>query len=471
MSEYDLEKLLGGFAADTLTAEEKQQLYRTALTDQQLFTALADEQSLKELLTDPVVRRRLLQALQATQTASAVETASWSDWFRRPAVLAWAGGLATVVLAVILGTRIYEDSVKEAGRSLATEEVMTAAPPASVPSATQPTAPTINKPQLNAQDNVEQAASIRKEAPYNKTAKQKSSALGKLEERRAGASSSKSPLQQHEASELQRPDESTSDKLAGPEEQTSASTDQQPASTPPTAASLPAPTAPTKIPAAATSGQTSSTLSARSLFYGAGPQGQDRSMAGDTRRREKAGSESAQSLNQSELTPQSLAMTKSKRPAPHQPAGIRYSVSHKEQPERYQDSAIETAPQVVSLKLTIESNQDGYLQLWKHDGSSNPQLLFPISEAEQPSSKLTAHTPLTISVPSTPDMLVIRFSRTDRVPSATFDSTLLDDSTRHYLRESVMTDETSGFPSPIHYIVNQDPSLSEIVVQISPSQP
>ncbi|MFO0779366.1 MAG: hypothetical protein U0223_17375 [Nitrospira sp.] len=468
MPDHDLEKLLGGFASDTLTPGEQQQLYRAALTDQQLFNALTDEQSLKELLTDPVVRRRLLQALQATQTTSAVETASWSDWFRRPAVLAWAGGLAAVVFAVILGTRIYEDSVKEAGRSLATEEVMTAAPPASVPSATQPTAPPINEPQLNAQDNVKQATSIRKEAPYNKTAKQKSPALGKLEERRAGASSSKSPLQQHEASDLQRPDESTSDKLAGPEEQTSASTDQQPASAPPTAASLPAPT---KIPAAATSGQTSSTLSARSLFYGAGPQSQDKSMAGDTRRREKAGSESAQSLGQSELTPQSLAMAKSKRPAPHQPAGIRYSVSHKEQPEHYQDGAMDAATHAVSLELTVESNQDGYLQLWKHDGASNLQLLFPISETERPHAKLTAHTPLTISVPSTPDMLVIRFSRTDTIPSANFDRTLLDDSTRHYLRESVMTDETSNFPSSTHYVVNQDPSLSEILVYISPSQP
>jgi hypothetical protein len=31
MPDHDLEKLLGGFAAETLTAEEKEQLYRTAL--------------------------------------------------------------------------------------------------------------------------------------------------------------------------------------------------------------------------------------------------------------------------------------------------------------------------------------------------------------------------------------------------------------------------------------------------------
>ena len=43
MSDHDLEKLLGGFAADTLTPEEKQALYTAALQDQQLFNALADE--------------------------------------------------------------------------------------------------------------------------------------------------------------------------------------------------------------------------------------------------------------------------------------------------------------------------------------------------------------------------------------------------------------------------------------------
>ena len=79
--------------------------------------------------------------------------------------------------------------------------------------------------------------------------------------------------------------------------------------------------------------------------------------------------------------------------------------------------------------------------------------------------------PLTISVPSTPDILIIRFAHTNRVPSTTLDSTLLDDSNRRYLRESVLTNETSSFPPPFHYIINQDPSLSEIIVHIAPSQP
>ena len=71
MSEHDLEKLLGGFAADTLTSEEKQALYTAALRDQQLFNALADEQALKELLSDPDVCRRLLTSLEQKRALGA----------------------------------------------------------------------------------------------------------------------------------------------------------------------------------------------------------------------------------------------------------------------------------------------------------------------------------------------------------------------------------------------------------------
>jgi hypothetical protein len=81
MSEHDLEKLLGGFAADTLTPEEKQSLYTAVLQDQQLFNALADEQALKELLADPNVRRRLLASLEQK---SASDTPSRPRSRRRP---------------------------------------------------------------------------------------------------------------------------------------------------------------------------------------------------------------------------------------------------------------------------------------------------------------------------------------------------------------------------------------------------
>ncbi len=108
MPEHELEKLIGGFAADTLTAEERTRLYSAALHDQVLFNALADEQALKELLADPAVRRRLLEALDRLP---ADERPAWLDWLRLPAPLALAGGLAAGALALVLGIRTYQESL------------------------------------------------------------------------------------------------------------------------------------------------------------------------------------------------------------------------------------------------------------------------------------------------------------------------------------------------------------------------
>ena len=85
MSDHELEKLLGGYATNTLTPKEKQALYTAALQDQQLFNALADEQALKELLSDPDVCRKLLASLEQKRASCAGSSLSWLDWFRRPA--------------------------------------------------------------------------------------------------------------------------------------------------------------------------------------------------------------------------------------------------------------------------------------------------------------------------------------------------------------------------------------------------
>jgi len=57
MSPEDIKKLLGGYATDTLTTEERQALFAAALEDQELFDALAREQSLRDLLRDPAAGR------------------------------------------------------------------------------------------------------------------------------------------------------------------------------------------------------------------------------------------------------------------------------------------------------------------------------------------------------------------------------------------------------------------------------
>ena len=129
MSEHEMEKLLGGFAADTLTAEERKLLFSAVLQDQELFNALADEQALKELLADPEVRRRLLTSLEQKSTSGPGVHLWWLDWFRHPTGLAFAGGIAAAVFAVVLGTKIYQDSLKQVAQFVATEESKPAVPP------------------------------------------------------------------------------------------------------------------------------------------------------------------------------------------------------------------------------------------------------------------------------------------------------------------------------------------------------
>ena len=64
MKPEEVEKLLGGYSTGTLSESEREALLTTALRNQALFDALADEEALRELLNDPAARRRLLQALE-----------------------------------------------------------------------------------------------------------------------------------------------------------------------------------------------------------------------------------------------------------------------------------------------------------------------------------------------------------------------------------------------------------------------
>ncbi len=109
MDKQGLKKLLGGYATNTLTEEERKALFEAALYDQSLFETLAREQALKELLDDPRNRRRVLEALERADA-----TAGWgwighvANWFRRPATLALSGSLAVAVLAMVFVIRLSE---------------------------------------------------------------------------------------------------------------------------------------------------------------------------------------------------------------------------------------------------------------------------------------------------------------------------------------------------------------------------
>lgn len=106
-----LEHLLGGYATNTLTDEEKRELFEAALHDQTLFDALADEEALKTVLADPKARQRILASLQTKEHPGGVtrERAGWWGWFRQPSHLAWAGSLAALGLVLIFGWQMEKE--------------------------------------------------------------------------------------------------------------------------------------------------------------------------------------------------------------------------------------------------------------------------------------------------------------------------------------------------------------------------
>jgi hypothetical protein len=92
MRRGDIRKLMGGYAAGTLTEEERRELFAAALEDQELFDELMREEPLRELLADPASRFELRQALE--KPASGLRL--W--WWALPA----SAGLAAAAFALLM---------------------------------------------------------------------------------------------------------------------------------------------------------------------------------------------------------------------------------------------------------------------------------------------------------------------------------------------------------------------------------
>jgi hypothetical protein len=96
MTQEEIRKLLGGYAANTLTEGERTALFEAALEDQDLFNALQNEDALRELLADPVSREQIRQALEPA--AADRRRAFWMQpWLIGSAV---AAVIATVIVAI-----------------------------------------------------------------------------------------------------------------------------------------------------------------------------------------------------------------------------------------------------------------------------------------------------------------------------------------------------------------------------------
>ena len=460
MSEHELEKLLGGFAADTLTPEEKQTLYAAALQDQQLFNALADEQALKDLLADPDVRRRLLASLEQKSALGAGDALPWLDWFRRPAGLALAGGLAAAALALVLGVRIYQDSLRQAAKSVATEEAKPATPQAVEPQAKENVAPVIDLP--------------KKDMLIGKLAKPERSVPPPSKKERASDVARDSPKRPSEQDEVRRHAEAPIAALSKSSKEVASSADQKLA-----ASSAPPATAPEpkqiQMPAGGRVAATGTpALSARALFYGGEPGRADtRSMAKEQEQAMKPLTESAPQASRLERPLEGLSQLgkAAGTVAQIRPLGLRYSfVVRATDGQEQEVDAATAAKSIQPVFLTVEANQEAYLQVWKAAGSSTPQLLWPKKETGQISLKITAGQRQQIPLPmeSGPITLTTRLSRVSPGLLTRQETAMFDRLSSNQLQESITPSGAAGSQERATYVVNQDPSrTAQLAVDIT----
>jgi hypothetical protein len=93
MTQDDIRKLLGGYATNALSADERRVLFEAALEDQELFNALQNEDALRELLADPLLRDQVRSALETP----AIARRRPHFWSRR-----WVFGVAIPAMVAII---------------------------------------------------------------------------------------------------------------------------------------------------------------------------------------------------------------------------------------------------------------------------------------------------------------------------------------------------------------------------------
>ena len=440
MPDHDLEKLLGGFSADTLSAEERQQLYAAALQDQQLFNALADEQALKELLADPAVRRRLLQALAPHRGAG--RWRSWLDRFTSPAGLAWVGGVAVGVFAVVLGLNVYQERLRQASDTAVLEEGKPSAP-SLVPHATPPIQAQPKDAEPKQSKTVPAVESVTKDDLTKPLNAQEQAAATRPPER---------PRTDVEPAEKREPHrQKESQKLDAPIAALGKSTD-EPASS---SDHRPAPATPTlglDVQILAQSGEGAVTdPSARALFYGQIP-GPEVGV--------KAQEKEAESAQQTDRF--ALARKAPQRPPVGKPLALRYSFVIRESDGQEHEVDVATPlTDAGTVTLEFESNQEAYVQIWSRAGDSLPELLLPGKETGHISLKTAARQRQQMTIPAASDRLIIRLSRVPFGPITRQEAVMAGrGSTRQVAEPSSITAEQAT------YVADPDPSTAEIALEI-----
>ncbi|MGA2738996.1 MAG: DUF4384 domain-containing protein [Bryobacteraceae bacterium] len=99
MSDENPEHLLASYTLGGLSDEEKERLFAAALTDQELFDRLAEEEKARLGFQRPENRAHILSALRETAPPWTEEIAAW---FRRPKFLVFSGAAAALAIAILV---------------------------------------------------------------------------------------------------------------------------------------------------------------------------------------------------------------------------------------------------------------------------------------------------------------------------------------------------------------------------------
>jgi hypothetical protein len=143
------------------------------------------------------------------------------------------------------------------------------------------------------------------------------------------------------------------------------------------------------------------------------------------------------------------------------PLALRYSFVVEREGETREVNAALVANQAGAVSLTVESNQDAYVQIWQRAGASLPELAIPAKETGRISLKTTAGERQRLTVPGNSDRMIVRLSRVPFGPITRQEAVMAGRGSHGQLTESA-----SGTEEQATYVANPDVSATELAIEI-----
>jgi hypothetical protein len=206
------------------------------------------------------------------------------------------------------------------------------------------------------------------------------------------------------------------------------------------------------------------------LFYGEGVRADAGRTRQDSERAMKPLAESAPQADQLQRKLEGLSqLSKAAGPVtPVKPLALRYSFVIQNATGQEQEIDAAAASRTSKpVQLTIETNQDGYIQVWRNVGSANTQLLLPQKDSGHISQKIQTGQRQRLPLPAESGTVIVRLSRVPFGPISRQEAALLNRRSPNLLQESGTSPSPTGSREQATYVVSQDPSpTAQIAVDI-----